>query len=89
MGFWTRLKYKVLTPAFEVHIKGGEARLVRGQLKRRCVWDFQDIAQRGGIDELTIFGDNDPEAPRLEFVGDVSESDRQRFRNVWISARGR
>lgn len=76
------LMRKIFPPFFSIRLKDGEVLTEHGKLAAPLLSDFSRIASDSGIDSGWIWGHRSGGGVRLEFSSDISEGDRQRFRNT-------
>jgi hypothetical protein len=78
--------YRILSPPlFTVSIRDGTVKLKRGKVARAVLSEFETITKQQGILKGAVYGIKRGSVISLEFSGNISKEDQQRFRNVWVS----
>jgi hypothetical protein len=70
-------------PMFELRVEKGTAKVTIGVVPPGFRADLEDIGRESSARVLVVRGFRDEHGIRLDFSGDVPESDRQRIRNAW------
>jgi hypothetical protein len=83
LDFLRKIFRFVCPPVFTITIKNGIATLSQGKATNKLVSEFFLIAQKQGILSGALYGVRSSKGITLEFSASISDSDRQRFRNVW------
>lgn len=83
LGFLHKLFRFVFPPVFTITIKNDIATLSQGKANNKLVTEFSLIAQKQNILLGAIYGVKSSKGITLDFSPSISDSDRQRFRNVW------
>ena len=85
LGLLRRIYFFLFRPAFTVRIQDGGAGLVQGDLPRKCLDAFGDIARDNGLSKGMIYGVPEGSRTRLVFSPDLDRSNAQRFMNAWAA----
>jgi len=83
LDFLHKIFRVVCFPVFTITIKNGIATLSQGEATNKLVTEFSSIAQEQNILRGAIYGVRSSKGIALDFSLSISDSDRQRFRNVW------
>jgi hypothetical protein len=73
----------ICPPVFTITIKNGIATLSQGKASNKLVTEFSSITQEQNISHGVIYGVRSSKGITLDFSPSISDSERQRFRNVW------
>lgn len=76
------LMRKLFPPLFTLRLEDGKVIKEDGKVTAAFLSDFSRIACDSGIDSGWIWGHRAGSGVRLEFSSNISEGDRQRFRNT-------
>jgi hypothetical protein len=83
LDFLNKVFRFICPPVFTITIENGIATLSQGEATNKLVTEFSSIAQEQGILPGSIYGVRSSKGITLDFSPSISDSDRQRFRNVW------
>lgn len=80
-----KVKASLSTAPVVIIIHDEKALLLRGRVSPSILASFTDIAKKFGISEAVISVRKSGGSTLLRFSGDVPDTARQRFRNIWFS----
>ncbi|MCK4806260.1 MAG: DUF3634 family protein [Candidatus Aegiribacteria sp.] len=73
---------KLFPPLFTIRIKNGKVFVENGKLTSSFLGDCTDIARKNGISSGWIWGYSSPGGARMKFSSEISNGNKQRFRNA-------